>query len=135
MCVSEAMATQASLEAVVLHVEESPRGAPAPSIPSPTTPEATPPREPSRPVKLVKSLSRHDLDPDLTIRPFPELPHTSPKPNPKLPDASSKPNPKSPGSDAASVRYDSEEGKLKPCDRSMIAPAARAGTSPCIRGA
>ena len=95
------MAT-ALLEPQMVHVEESPTVAAPSSVPSPTTPDTTPAREPSRPVKLVKSLSRHDLDPDLTVRPFPKLPDKSPEP-------------KSPGSEA-SVRYDSEDGKLKPCN-------------------
>lgn len=98
------MATQALLEAPLVHVEESQAEVATTPVPSPSTPEATPPREPSRPVKPVKSLSRHELEPDLMIRPFP-----------KLPDKIPEPTPKSPGSDTASVRYDSEEGKLKPC--------------------
>ena len=66
----------------------------------PTTPEATPPREPSRPLKPMRSLSRHELDPDLKIRPFPALAPASPDKAQESP------------ADDASVRYDSEDGKL-----------------------
>ncbi|CAE7644725.1 unnamed protein product, partial [Symbiodinium microadriaticum] len=105
------MAARAEIETQLVEIEDTQMGsAPGSRAGCPSTPEATPPREPSRPMKPLKSLSRHDMDPDLQVPPFPTLP-------PKTPPKTAEQDAESPADDA-SVCYDNDGGKLKPASLS-----------------